>query len=84
MIRLDKEIIFLVTSFFVLCVIAAALTANSKAVVTAIEASRDQTPSEELLSDIQKINGCYFENKTQVPSTINAGKDFLILTRCIE
>jgi hypothetical protein len=85
MIRLDKEICILLASFFSLCIVATIMTVNSNSIISGIKASRTyQTPSEELFSDIQKINGCYYENKTQVPSTINAGKDYLILTRCIE
>jgi len=83
MIRIDKEIIILVTSFFALCVVAAIMSANSKAVVTAIEASRDQTPMQKLLDNIP--SGCSFENKTDVsPSPTNGGIDHIIVIRCLE
>jgi hypothetical protein len=83
MTRIDKEITVLVFSFFALCVIAAVLTANSKAVVTAIEASRDQTPMQKLLDNIP--SGCSFENKTDVsPSPTNGGIDHIIVIRCLE
>jgi hypothetical protein len=83
MTRIDKEITVLVFSFFALCVFAAIFTANSKAVVTAIEASRDQTPLEKLLDNIP--SGCSFENKTDVsPSPTNGGIDHIITIRCLE
>jgi hypothetical protein len=83
MITIDKQIVVLVTSFFALCVVAAALTANSKAVVSAIETSRDQTPMQKLLDNIP--SGCSFENKTDVsPSPTNGGIDHIITIRCLE
>jgi pantothenate kinase len=83
MTRIDKEITVLVVSFFVLCIVAAIFTANSKAVVTAIEASRDQTPMQKLLDNIP--SGCSFENKTDVsPSSTSGGIDHIITIRCLE
>jgi pantothenate kinase len=83
MTRIDKEITVLVVSFFALCIVAAIFTANSKAVVTAIEASRDQTPMQKLLDNIP--SGCSFENKTEVsPSPTNGGIDHIITIRCLE
>jgi hypothetical protein len=51
--NIDKQITVLVISFFALCIIAAILTANSKAVVSAIEKAKDQTPMQKLLDNIQ-------------------------------
>jgi hypothetical protein len=83
MTRIDKEITVLVVSFFSLCVVAAILTTNSKAVVTTIEASRDQTPMQKLIDSIP--SGCSFENKTDVsPSPTNGGIDHIIVIRCLE
>jgi hypothetical protein len=84
LIRLDKEIAVLIISFFALCAIAAIITANSKAVVTAIEASRDQTPMEKLLSNIP--SGCLLENKTDIPNSpvFNNGTDHRLEIICVE
>jgi hypothetical protein len=80
---IDNEISILLVSFFALCAIAAILTANSKAVVSAIETSRDQTPMQKLLDNIP--SGCSFENKTDVsPSPTNGGIDHIVVIRCLE
>jgi hypothetical protein len=87
MIRLDKEIVVLLGSFFTLCVVAAILTANSSSIISAIRDSTDLTSLEKLqqLLTNGSLPKCMIENQTDVsPSPTNLGIDHILTARCLE